>query len=256
MPFELSTGKTCQSLPKQGFGSKHECMSIRKIPFVQREFYHIFSRGNSKQDIFLDDKDRERFTQLLYLCNSTKNVNYRENIVRTNIIAWEFDRGETIIAIGAWVLMSNHFHLYVTPKKLPKQGFGNFENSLTAFMHKLLTSYSKYFNKKYNRTGSLFESKFKSVHIKSDPQAKYNFSYIHLNPIKLIDRKWRENGIKDFKKAKKFLKDYKWSSYLDYKGVIRPENKILDRKNFLDYFQNIKDFDSEILEWLKFGEEE
>ena len=72
----------------------------------------------------------------------------------------------------------------------------------------------------------------------------------------MIDSKWRANGIKDLKKAIKFLENYKWSSYLDYKGVIRPENKILDRENFLDYFQNIKDFDSEIMEWLKFGEEE
>ena len=89
-------------------------MSIRKVPFVFGEFYHIFSRGNSKQAIFLDDKDRERFTQLFYLCNSKKIVNYRENIVRANISAWDFDRGDTIVAIGAWVLMPNHFHIYIT----------------------------------------------------------------------------------------------------------------------------------------------
>src|SRR3990167_6855924 len=106
-------------------------MSIRQTPFVPGEFYHIYSRGNSKQNIFLDDKDRERFTQLLYLCNSRKNVNYRENIVRTNIIAWEFNRGETIIAIGAWVLMSNHFHLFITFNEPPKSDFGN---NVTEFM--------------------------------------------------------------------------------------------------------------------------
>ena|SRR3989344_2960525 len=229
-------------------------MGQRKIPFVEGEFYHIYNRGNSKQKIFLDDHDRDRFVKLLFLCNSRKSVNYRENIVRAGISAWDFDRGEPIVFIGAWTLMNNHFHIYLTPNNLPKSDFG--KNQVTEFMRKLLTSYSKYINTKYKRTGGLFEGKFKATHIDNDPQAKYNFSYIHLNPIKLIDSKWRENGIKDLKKAIKFLENYKWSSYLDYKGVIRPENKILDRENFLDYFQNIKDFDSEILEWLKFGEEE
>jgi len=225
-------------------------MSIRKVPFVFGEFYHIFSRGNSKQAIFLDDKDRERFTQLFYLCNSKKIVNYRENIVRANISAWDFDRGDTIVAIGAWVLMPNHFHIYITLNDLPKSDFGN---NITEFMRKLLTSYSKYFNTKYRRTGGLFESKFKSVHIETDIQAKYIFSYIHLNPIKLIDKNWKEDGIKDFQKAKKFLESYKWSSYMDYKGVVREENKILNREKFPYYFKTIKDFDDEMIEWLSFN---
>ena len=59
-------------------------------------------------------------------------------------------------------------------------------------MHRVLTAYSKYFNAKYHRTGSLFEGKFKSVHINKDTQAKYLFSYIHLNPLKLIDSKWNK----------------------------------------------------------------
>jgi len=228
-------------------------MSYRKIPFVHGEYYHIFSRGNSKQKIFLDNKDRERFIQLLYLCNSKNNVNYRENIVRAGISAWDVDREETIVSIGAWVLMPNHFHLYITPNNLPKSDFGN---GVTEFMRKLLTSYSKYFNTKYGRTGGLFESKFKSIHVTNDVQAKYLFSYIHLNPIKLIDSKWKENGIKDNKKTKIFLEKYLWSSYLDYKGIIRPQNKILNREAFPEYFQNIKDFNSEIEEWLTFSDQE
>ena len=122
-------------------------------------------------------------------------------------------------------------------------------------MRKLLTSYSKYFNKKYKRTGGLFESKFKSVHIKNDFQAKYIFSYIHLNPIKLVDSKWKEKGIKDFKKAIRFLEKYIWSSYLDYKNTKRSQNKILNKEVFPEYFQNIKDFDADIKEWLNFSEE-
>lgn len=228
-------------------------MSTRKIPFVEGEYYHIYSRGNSKQKIFLDVQDYERFLKLLYLCNSENNIDFREDIVRKNINAWDFDRGKTIVSIGAWVLMPNHFHLYLTlnPRKSDFR-----KNEVTEFMRKLLTSYSKYFNKKHKRTGGLFEGQFKAVHIENDNYAKYNFSYIHLNPIKLIDKDWKENGIKDLQKANTFLKSYKWSSYLDYKGIVRPENKILNMEKFPKYFKNIKDFDKEIIDWLRFKEKE
>lgn len=233
-------------------------MARRKIPLVRGEFFHVYNRGNSKQQIFIDDQDLDRFTKLLYLCNSKKSFNFRNDIVRKGIDAWDFDRGETIVAIGAWVLMSNHFHVYISTPRLDLVKAGKVNEAersfISLFLEKVGKAYVQYFNTKYERTGGLFEGKFKATHIETDPQAKYNFSYIHLNPIKLIDSKWRENGIKNLQESLKFLENYKWSSYLDYKGVIRPENKILDRKHFLDYFQNIKDFDSEILEWLKFSE--
>ena len=225
-------------------------MTYRKEALVEGEYYHIYNRGNSKQNIFTDDLDRDRFTKLLYLCNSEKSINFRDDIVGKKIDAFDFNRGEELVSIGAWVLMPNHFHIYITLNDLPKSDFGN---NITEFMRKLLTSYSKYFNTKYRRTGGLFESKFKSVHIETDIQAKYIFSYIHLNPIKLIDKNWKEDGIKDFQKAKKFLESYKWSSYMDYKGVVREENKILNREKFPYYFKTIKDFDDEMIEWLSFN---
>ena len=223
-------------------------MSFRKTEFIEGEYYHIYSRGNSKQKIFLDDKDRERFLKLLYLCNSKQRIDFSNDIVKRKINAWDFEKGKPIVDIGAWVLMPNHFHLYLTLKteaRLP------FENAVTDFMHRVLTAYSKYFNAKYHRSGSLFESKFKSVHIENDPHAKYLFSYIHLNPIKLIDSKWREQGIKNKRKVMEFLNSYKWSSYLDYLEVIRPENKIINRIDFLDYFDNKNSFQKEIFEWIK-----
>jgi len=223
---------------------------MRKSPFVAGEFYHVYSRGNNKQKIFLDNHDKDRFVKLLYLCNSKFSIDFREDIVRRNINAWEFERGKNIVSIGAWVLMSNHFHLYLTISR--KSDFR--KNEVTEFMRKLLTSYSKYFNRKYGRTGGLFEGKFRSVHITLDRQAKYLFSYIHLNPIKLIDSKWKEYGVRDIKKSKRFLQKYKWSSYLDYRGIKREENKILDKKSFPQYFKNIKDFDTEIFYWLSFNQ--
>ncbi|MDA1337562.1 MAG: hypothetical protein O3C23_02255 [bacterium] len=72
--------------------------------------------------------------------------------------------------------------------------------------------------KKYQRKGHLFQGRFYAVHIKNDDQLRTAFVYIHTNPISLIVPKWKEVGIKTPQKAKKFLENYKWSSYKDYLG--------------------------------------
>lgn len=91
-------------------------MTTRKQNFVEGEYYHVYNRGNSKQIIFIDEQDKERFVKLLYLCNSGKSIRFREDIVEQKINAFDFDRGEQLVSIGAWVLMLNHFHIYITPR--------------------------------------------------------------------------------------------------------------------------------------------
>lgn len=227
-------------------------MPVRNVQLVAGEYYHIYNRGNSKQKIFRDQSDYDRFVKYLYLCNSTKNINFRDDIVGTNINAFSFERGSVLVSIGAWVLMPNHFHLYLSIS--PTSGVGEKDeeskNKITEFMRKLSSAYAKYFNEKYERTGSLFEGRFKAVRMVRDNQAKYLFSYLHLNPIKLIQKDWKEKGIKNKSKALQFLESYKWSSYLDYLGKVRKENIVLDRENFLEYFGRIEDFKNDILDWF------
>ncbi len=69
-------------------------MTTRKEDFAIGEFYHVYNRGNSKQEVFLDDNDRDRFVKLLYLCNSLKSVNFRDDIIKHKIDVWDFDREE------------------------------------------------------------------------------------------------------------------------------------------------------------------
>lgn len=214
-------------------------MSIRKTGFAINEYYHIYNRGNSKQIIFKDTEDYAHFVKLLYLCNSTRSITYRDISRNT----YEFNREETLVFVGAYCLMTNHFHLLIKEK---------IENGISKFMQKISTAYSMYFNKKYKRTGGLFEGKFKSQHINIDRYLKYIFSYIHLNPVKFIEPEWKKAGIKDIKSTIEYLKNYQYSSYLDYSGEKRLRSKILDMKEFPKYFPSKNSFENEIFDWLKF----
>ena len=214
-------------------------MPVRKVSFATGEFYHLYNRGNSKQRIFLTDQDRERFMMLLYVANGTRPLDLRE--VKPED-AYNFQRGEQPVAIGAYCLMPNHFHILVTPVA---------EEGVTTFMRKLTTGYSMYFNKRHHRTGSLFEGRFKSEHASEDAYLKYLFAYIHLNPVKLIQSDWREAGITNKQGALDFLQNYHHSSYLDTQ-ISRPQSNILDHSPFPTYFSQPTDFNSELLEWLSY----
>jgi len=216
-------------------------MSIRKTSFAFDEFYHIYNRGNDKKVIFHDNNDYYHFIKLLSISNTNDRFVFRD--INKNI--FNIEQKKKIVSIGAYCLMPNHFHILVTQTE---------EGGISKFMQKLTTAYSMYYNKKYERTGTLFEGKFKSRHADNDQYLKYLFAYIHLNPVKLIQKDWKENGIADKKKAIDFLKNYKYSSYLDYLEIKRLENQILDVGAFPSYFQNKDKFESEIFEWLSYGE--
>ncbi len=214
-------------------------MSYRKVTLTPGEYYHIYNRGNSKQKIFHNTKDYERFIKLLYICNSNQNFKFRD--IEKKV--YEIDRGNTIVSIGSYCLMSNHFHLML--KEISEGG-------ISKFMQKLTTAYSMYYNTKYERTGSLFEGKFKSEHLANDRYLKYIFSYIHLNPLKIIDKEWKEKGLKNKSGALEFLNKYKFSSYLDYQEINRSENSILQSLDFPEYFPTKESFNHEISDWISY----
>lgn len=218
-------------------------MAIRKIPLVDGEYYHIYNRGNSKQKIFLDRKDYDHFLKLLYICNSENNFVLRDVVGES----FNYIRNGTLIDIGAYCLMPNHFHILVKEKV---------EGGITKFMQKFSTAYVMYINTKYKRTGSLFEGKFKSQHLNTDKYLKYIFSYIHLNPLKLVNKNWKISFAKNNPKLDKYLSTYKYSSYGEYIGEKRVQSKILHKQAFPDYFSNGNKFSNEIRDWINFNNEE
>jgi len=217
----------------------------RKINLVPGEFYHIYNRGNDKRKIFLDDSDYRRFIKLLFFCNSELPVNLRE--LPKGVTFGNYKRGETLVDIGAYCLMPNHFHLLLHEKK---------DNGITIFMRKLCTAYSMYFNLKNERRGKLFEGAFLSQHADSDEYLKYLFAYIHLNPVKLIEPKWKEVGITLKSKVKEFLYKYEFSSYRDYLETNRGEGRILFKESFPNYFDSKEKFEEDISDWLAWGKKQ
>jgi putative transposase len=218
-------------------------MSIRKTSFAIGEFYHIYNRGNSKQNIFVTKKDYQRFVDLLYAINREEKFNFSDSL--KGISVYEKGSKNQLVAIGAYCLMPNHFHILITPLV---------KNGISKFMQKLSTAYVMYFNQKNKRSGALFEGKFKSQHVGNDRYLKYLFSYIHLNPVKLIQRDWKETGIKNKKEAINYLSEYQYSSLIDYLERQRPENKILNSKAFPDYFPNKNSILKEIFDWISYND--
>jgi len=212
----------------------------RKIKFAIDEYYHIYNRGVDKKEIFLDIDDYNRFIFLLYKTNYIDPV----HIQKTGQGFTSTSRGETLTSIGAWCLMPNHFHLLLKSKD---------DIGVSKFLQKIATAYTMYFNKKYNRSGSLFQGTFKAEHVDKDEYLKYLYSYIHLNPIKLIQSDWKERGIEDIDGAKLFLNNYEYSSYLDYLKTDRNQKVVLDKEVFPEYFNSTEDFKNNIFDWLKFN---
>jgi putative transposase len=219
-------------------------VSTRTISLVVGEFYHLYNRGVDKRTIYLDAHDYRRFVELMYLCNSSAAIDVR-TIHKDHSSAFEFEVGEPLVAIGSYCLMPNHFHILATPL---------IEGGLSTFMGKLGTGYSMYFNKKYKRTGALFQGTFKSQHTNTDEYLKYLYAYIHLNPVKLIDSSWKEEGIKDAAKSFDFAASFQYSSLSDYLGQKREENKILDPRPFPEYLLNPNDIKKELFEWLTYND--
>ncbi len=185
--------------------------------------------------------DYSRFLALLYRANQIAPVDKFGGLTSDNVFLEE--RGERIVDIGAYCLMPNHVHL------LLKERVGG---GISKFMQKLTTGYTMYFNASYERTGSLFQGTFKAKHVDSDRYLRYLISYIHLNPIKLIDPKWKENGIADRSSAERYLRQYSYSSYRDYLGDARPVGAILSPSSLPEYFSSGADFEEQVTEWLTY----
>ncbi|MCB4791209.1 MAG: transposase [Elusimicrobia bacterium] len=145
---------------------------------IEGGIYHVIQRGIERREIFKDDADREEF--LRRLAEGLENTRHK---------------------CYGWVLMPNHFHLLIRTGAKP----------LSDLMRKLLTGYALYFNRKYKRSGYLYQNRYKSILCQEESYFLELVRYIHLNPL-------RARLVKDIKELNK----YKWCGH----SVLAGKNKI------------------------------
>jgi putative transposase len=135
--------------------------------------HHLIQRGNNRQAIFASTADYQYLLGLLV-----------EN-------AKKFE-----VAVHAYVLMENHFHLLATPET---------ENGISLLMQAVGRSYVRYFNDLHGRTGSLWEGRYRSTLIETESYLLTCMAYLDLNPVRagVVGR----------------AQDYPWSSYAHYAGL-------------------------------------
>lgn len=211
---------------------------MRNITFEPDKIYHIYNRGVERRAIFSSDRDRWRFLQGLYLFNDTRNSSNilfrlerdKKSLNFTVLKQYmELARAERkpLVRIMAYCLKSNHYHFLVQPIK---------EDGVSRFMHKLGTGYTKYFNTKYNRVGSLFQGTFKAVPVETDAQLQYVLVYINvINPGQEIEAELKERGPQDVERILKFAEGY-WSTHQEY--LAKRVSVILDKGITGNLFSN------------------
>jgi len=144
----------------------------------QTGIYHVIMRGINQQVIFEDDEDNERFIETL-----------------------KTGKAKSGYKLYAYCLMGNHFHLLLKVEK----------EDLELVIKRIAGSYVFWYNLKYHRSGHLFQDRFKSETVESDPYLLTVLRYIHQNPIKA--------GIcKD-------ISEYRYSSYGDY---VSEDSRLVD----------------------------
>lgn len=126
-------------------------MPYREPIFFEGGYYHIYTRGSEKRNIFIDRADRERFL------NRLKEYKDRHRV-----------------SVLCYCLMPNHYHLLV--KQLSSE-------SISKFISRLNLAYAMYFNKRYERVGPLFQGRFKAKNVDKDEYIVHLSRYIHLNSL-------------------------------------------------------------------------
>jgi len=154
---------------------------MKKVEFINSERYHIYNRGTDKRNVFIDKYDYQRFLLGMREFNTGKiGMTLREmlraeqskkdeDFCRDRISA---DSDDQLVKVVAYCLNPNHYHFILEQIS---------DGGISKFMQKIGIAYTMYFNEKYQRSGSLFQGKFKAVHIETNEYLLYLSVYVNKN---------------------------------------------------------------------------
>lgn len=187
--------------------------------YLENSYYHVYNRGVSKSKIFLDDQDYDVF------------LHYLEKYLDP----YSQHSFATEVKLLAYCLMPNHFHLFI---------YQSTRHGIIKFMRALSTSYVMYFNKRYDRSGTLFQGIYKAANIESEPYFLHLSRYIHLNPKGLSDS-WKEYPYSSYNA---YLEDNK-TSWIDTSHVLNFFKQVKENDDsyskYFSYKSFVEDYDSE-----------
>lgn len=190
---------------------------MRKYQFINNKYYHIYNRAVEQREIFKDAEDYFKFLRGLKDFNNKSFYEQRIAALEKKELSSFLANLERIVEIIAYSLNPNHFHLIL--KQLV-------ENGISDFMHKIGTSFTNYFNKKYSRSGSLFQGPYKAIRIDSNDYLLWLSGYVNGN-------------IEIHKLGRAEL--WNWSSYKSFLG--EEKNEILgDTSIILTQFKNTDEY--------------
>lgn len=196
------------------------------MPFVNGEIYHVFNRGIDRRPTFTSITAYKRGMDLLAYYRFVKppfrfsHLQRLPTDKREEVLQELIARDEKLVEILAFCLMPNHVHFLL--KQLV-------DNGIPIFMSNFLNSYTRYFNTRYERVGSLFLDQFKGVRIETDEQMVHVSRYIHINPTTSF-------VVKDFEA----LLEYPWSSLPEYLGKVT--QSICAKEYVPSFFKEAEDY--------------
>lgn len=207
-------------------------------PLPKSTYFQLSNMGSEGRIIFSSKEDFDRFEAYLYLLNSIDSprvanlfVNGREREIFSTA------RGEKLIGIGAYCFTPKEFHLLVTPIV---------DGGVAKFMQKLQTAYTMYFNHKYQRSGRLFHSAYRSIAADSHEALRFHFSRTHLNASKLFNEHWEDLEGNEILSLSVSAMNYRFSSAGEYRNA---KSLITSPEYFPKYFSRIRNADAHLRAW-------
>lgn len=147
--------------------------------YVPDTYYHAYNRGVSKQVIYHDEEDYAVFLNLL--------KRYLDEQPHTDIKGREYEWLRGQVELLAFCLMPNHFHMLFYLQE---------PDAVTRLMQSVTGAYTIYYNKKYDRVGPLFQSRFKAARILNESYLMHISRYIHMNPDNY--KSWSYSSLEDY----------------------------------------------------------
>jgi putative transposase len=168
---------------------------MKNAPLVTGQVYHIYSKSIADKVVFNSSRELQRMKELLGYYRSNTGPRFSLNIKKTP------RDGHEIVQIICYCIMCTHIHLVL--KQMVDRG-------VSVFMSNILNSYTRYFNEKYKRRGTLWEGRFKRILVENDEYLLHLTRYVHLNPVtaRLVD----------------YPEQWPFSSYSEYVGKNAEEN--------------------------------